>query len=306
MTDRTCRTPECGNPVLAREMCRRHYMKWRDENPDLVRRNIKRVGPCTVDGCENPRSARGLCLRHYNQLAYSAKPRAIPESGKCVQCGKTFSRAEKFATNRKYCSDACKGAAKNEASKRFYADNRAEISQSKREERAAGRAEVVKTCPQCGHEFSPKRDIRQKFCSSRCGANYHRDSSSHTCGVVNCDRPVRARDMCSMHYRRWSRQVGREKPEAWSQERYERWKKRQDQKHATQVQPIRNVDVFERDGWRCGICDDLIDRSLVWPDPMCATLDHIIPLSEDGTHTLDNVRAAHARCNIQKGASLAA
>jgi 5-methylcytosine-specific restriction endonuclease McrA len=31
------------------------------------------------------------------------------------------------------------------------------------------------------------------------------------------------------------------------------------------------------------------------------TLDHIIPLSKGGTHTWDNVRPAHRRCNELKG-----
>lgn len=131
-------------------------------------------------------------------------------------------------------------------------------------------------------------------------------SFSNTCTVDECDRPLAGRGMCQKHWRRWARQTGRERPEGWSQARYERWKKRQDQKRVTQVEPIRNVDVFERDRWTCGLCSMAIDPSLAWPDPMCATLDHITPLSEGGTHTWENVQAAHARCNIQKGSSVAA
>lgn len=108
--------------------------------------------------------------------------------------------------------------------------------------------------------------------------------------------------MCSMHYRRWRRAEGLELPDKWDETRYERWKKRQDQKRNTQVEPIRNADVFDRDGWVCGICGKPVDPALEWPDPYCATLDHIKPLSLGGGHVWENVRLAHARCNAVRGA----
>jgi 5-methylcytosine-specific restriction endonuclease McrA len=35
-------------------------------------------------------------------------------------------------------------------------------------------------------------------------------------------------------------------------------------------------------------------------------LDHIIPLSAGGAHTLDNVACAHRSCNLEKGDTLPA
>ena len=61
-----------------------------------------------------------------------------------------------------------------------------------------------------------------------------------------------------------------------------------------------NVDVFERDDWLCGLCGEPVDKDLAWPDPTSASLDHIIPLSRGGAHTLDNVQLAHLVCNIRK------
>ena len=43
-----------------------------------------------------------------------------------------------------------------------------------------------------------------------------------------------------------------------------------------------------------------VDKDLMWPDPMSASLDHIVPLSRGGTHTLDNVQLAHLACNERK------
>jgi len=58
--------------------------------------------------------------------------------------------------------------------------------------------------------------------------------------------------------------------------------------------------VFERCGWRCGICGDGIDAQLVYPDPWCATVDHITALSLGGADDDGNLQAAHFTCNIRK------
>lgn len=62
------------------------------------------------------------------------------------------------------------------------------------------------------------------------------------------------------------------------------------------------VEVFDRDGWRCGLCGETIDSQLRWPDPWSASLDHVLPLAAGGQHTRHNTQAAHLQCNIRKGA----
>lgn len=68
------------------------------------------------------------------------------------------------------------------------------------------------------------------------------------------------------------------------------------------VEPFTDASIFERDGWTCGICDAPIDRESGFPSPLSATIDHIIPLSRGGSHSPDNVRCAHLRCNVRRGA----
>lgn len=65
-------------------------------------------------------------------------------------------------------------------------------------------------------------------------------------------------------------------------------------------------EVFERDGWVCGLCEEPVDRTLAHPHPMSASLDHIIPLSKGGKHSRDNTQCSHLTCNVVKGARLAA
>lgn len=55
----------------------------------------------------------------------------------------------------------------------------------------------------------------------------------------------------------------------------------------------------------CGICDELMDRDLLWPDPLSKSVDHIIPLARGGIHSLTNCQWAHLICNMRKGARVA-
>lgn len=69
---------------------------------------------------------------------------------------------------------------------------------------------------------------------------------------------------------------------------------------ATVGEPFTNGEIFERDGWRCGLCGDGIDQARAWPDPGSASLDHVLPLSKGGAHSRENVQASHLGCNVSK------
>jgi HNH endonuclease len=56
--------------------------------------------------------------------------------------------------------------------------------------------------------------------------------------------------------------------------------------------------IAERDRWRCGICKKPVDRQRRHPDPLGASLDHVIPVSEGGTNDPWNLRLTHLRCNL--------
>lgn len=56
--------------------------------------------------------------------------------------------------------------------------------------------------------------------------------------------------------------------------------------------------LVARDHGRCGICRKPVRAR---KGPMRPSIDHIIPLTRDGEHTLENVQLAHFRCNLSKG-----
>ena len=164
------------------------------------------------------------------------------------------------------------------------------------------RAESERDCPVCAAPFTPERDLKQKYCSSACGRRATRDSLSRTCEVEGCDRPHRAKGMCHMHWRRVARAEGRESPPAWDERRRDAWKARQSLKRgAADAESFSYREVFERDGWVCGICCEPVDSALEYPHPMSKSLDHVVPLSRGGSHSRGNAQLAHLSCNLRKG-----
>ena len=54
----------------------------------------------------------------------------------------------------------------------------------------------------------------------------------------------------------------------------------------------------------CALCNEPIDYSLHYRNPMAYVVDHIIPIARGGEDHLDNIQAAHRSCNESKGARL--
>jgi len=77
---------------------------------------------------------------------------------------------------------------------------------------------------------------------------------------------------------------------------------------ATRTDKCERVDynaVFDRDGWKCGLCGVKTLRSKRGTmHDRAPVLDHIIPLSKGGDHTYKNVQCACNSCNSAKGADL--
>ena len=68
---------------------------------------------------------------------------------------------------------------------------------------------------------------------------------------------------------------------------------------------IEHLTLFNLHGWICWICKDPIDPNIRKPNPLAATVEHMVPLCKGGTHTWDNVAPAHAACNFAKADALA-
>jgi hypothetical protein len=125
----------------------------------------------------------------------------------------------------------------------------------------------VYKCAACGVEFQPP--IKKRKCCDDCAAS-------------RAWLPKRGRPKYPSHVGRGNSGRGRVK------------------QFGVEYEPVDRRKVFARDRWRCGICHKPVDKSLKWPHPMSATLDHIVPMSMGGGHTYANTQCSHATCNIRK------
>lgn len=51
----------------------------------------------------------------------------------------------------------------------------------------------------------------------------------------------------------------------------------------------------------CGICGQLVNKRLKYPDPMAPAIDHIVPIAKGGhPSAIENLQLAHWSCNRQK------
>jgi len=109
------------------------------------------------------------------------------------------------------------------------------------------------------------------------------------------------------------KEVALERSRQWRQQNPERIRdlvrqagyRRRMRKETVEQVPYTRKEILERDDYCCHICGGKVD--LTAPNqagqPGWETyphLDHVIPLSKGGPDTPDNVRTAHAICNITK------
>jgi HNH endonuclease len=61
--------------------------------------------------------------------------------------------------------------------------------------------------------------------------------------------------------------------------------------------------IYERDGWTCQLCMTQVDKSLHHSDNWSASLDHIVPRSQQVVpdHSPANLRLTHRWCNSMRG-----
>jgi hypothetical protein len=139
-----------------------------------------------------------------------------------------------------------------------------QIEYSKRRYAASKKPTSPRTCHTCGVEYTPKtRHPRNRYCSDACRRSSPKERA-------------RLRQKAKEKWRR--KRSGRESGGGYVDQ-----------------------EVFERDGWRCGLCRKRIGRSYSYPHPRSASIDHIVPLSRGGEDIARNVQAAHLACNLDKG-----
>lgn len=231
---------------------------------------------CSIDGCQHPIDANQLCGGHYQRtktgypLAGQIRPQMPAKGHVCVIDG-----CDKPRYKRGWCL-------RHYATWKAHGDPLAEVK------RWAPRATA---CRMCG---SPTVANSREYCSAACQAAERRavrrgqepPRSPIPCGI--CAGPVPT-----------IRINGRKVRGAGSLI-CDTCQRRRRPRHGVTPQSL----VDER-GASCGFCRNDVDMDLRWPDPMSATVDHVIPYARGGTDERENLQLCHFRCNASKRASLA-
>ena len=160
----------------------------------------------------------------------------------------------------------------------------------------------VARCELCREPFNPS-SANTRYCSQSCN-NRHREEATpgirdqcRYCAIEFVRSAHRTqRVYCSAKCRE---AVRNNKRQAYLRA-FDRLRRLRIQ--ANGVENVSPVAIFERDGWRCWLCGEAVDRQAnPQTDDLAATLDHVHPLSKGGPHTSDNLRCAHRMCNRSKG-----
>lgn len=256
------------------EECQR---AWWKENPD--QKQVLTTHRFVCENCgrvyETPHKSRDKCCSRECGWELNSKRAVVTKT--CLSCGHVF---EGKRSGSDFCSNECRDLGKKRVctvcgavffgtESALYCSRECSLEGGRLKyekwatEKVGDRAYI---CKECGREFiAPYGDKRHAFCSTKCSRRNYRNSSKG-----------KAAHAAQRHVRR-----AREYDNG-------------------QTDSINPTEVYERDGWRCGICGCKVKRSLKYPHPMSASLDHIVPLSKGGTHTLQNVQCAHLVCNTKK------
>lgn len=223
----------------------------------------------------------------------------------CVKCGCTFS-GHGLA---KYCGSQCRPKKKSGRS------GWAKWKSNRQRNNRYKKCDITpRECKQCGNIFLSKLP-QAALCSAPCRNKYRyrtqspmnyqcvqcgkvfqsRQYKATLCGNKNClSAFAKATGALATPIKKWASRSDRDR--YFSYLRRSVVMDRKSEKFSA-------VEIFERDGWRCGICMKPVSASLRWPNPKSASLDHIVPISRGGHHVRANVQLSHLGCNSRKSAS---
>lgn len=144
-------------------------------------------------------------------------------------------------------------------------------------------------CRRCDHWFVQRR--RSVFCSDEC----------RTQGPVKEQPPTHGECYeCGATYRFGYNQYTQQRYCSKTCSNRVSARMRRARKRAVEYEEVWRSRIFERDGYRCGICGRRCLKGKDVPHPQAPTLDHIVPLAQGGPHTYRNIQTACYLCNVIK------
>ena len=199
-----------------------------------------------------------------------------PDARLCAHCAAIMPPPRSTGPLATYCSSSCRRKAYEARHPQRILQQRRKKNEISRQRTAFIRSSIPTiSCPICGTRFKPatvgKSGVYRKYCSRTCTLRgfYELRKEDGRQGRIFTEKRER---------RALARQPG------MSDVARPKWRQR----------------VFDRDGWTCYLCHDLVDQDARSPEPWSPVVDHVVPLARGGAHSSGNWRCAHFICNSVK------
>ena len=225
-------------------------------------------------------------IREANDLGNSGNPTHKRAESYCPFCKLLKSSSSFYLSSAGVTSSYCRECAGKRKRQRTDA--------------IKGPMPLTANCIHCNVIFKPKKRI-SKFCSRSCKANYRKKlqsderinkKSENVRNCVVCGAAIPPTEFVTKMYC---------SPKCQNDRRGHTLNATRRIRTSEVIQSFSRLDIYQRDRWVCQLCLTEVDSTLKAPNPMRASLDHVIPLSRGGTHNSDNVQLAHYKCNVSRG-----
>jgi hypothetical protein len=264
----TCSLPGCERMHYGKGYCRGHYRRLKRYGDPLGWKH-QQTEACEVPSCGSKPWARSMCTAHYQKWRQYGDPLA-DRNRKPQSC--TIAACDKPAHGRGWC---------HLHYQRWRSHGDPEWQAPRFEE-----------CVIDGCGKAP-RSAKASMCEAHyCRIRRNGTLESGQCAV--CQEPLPSG---STRQRRYCEPCNLDRRRA----------RGRDQEHRRRVamlsgasERIDSLEIYERDGWKCGLCHRRVNPTLAWPNPQSPSLDHIVPLVQGGRHVRTNVQLAHLGCNARK------
>lgn len=292
MQNRTCSVEGCErSDHIRRGWCAKHYMRWR-KHGEVGNDGLR---PCLDCGVSiSPTNANHRLCKDCKALRRNTKDRKRERGGhrvvaiaECDWCATAFKVWSDHPTQQT-CSWQCAGAARRQGQSSHITWLKCEHCHEWRTHRTDHHCTYVAPvpiayCNLCDKVIQePRPNVR--YCSPAC-----KDIANNGSG-----RPIWIND-CAWCEATYLSRTGRS---VYCSGRC-RKQREKSQRRFVVPKPVRYA-IYERDGWRCQLCRKKVDPTLSHNAKWGPSLDHVVPRTQGGADTPDNLQLAHRHCNSVK------
>lgn len=199
----------------------------------------------------------------------------------CIHCNTKFNSYKNF----KYCSINCR---------REYED--------KNKKKIVPIPKKMKLCINCNEVYYTHSNVSM-YCSKRCRYEYNKEDilkrkmNSRTKHNIKCKE-------CSSFFvttDNRKRYCSKECKNKFKNRTNELSRRIMIKNNGSIDRDISIERLLKRDGHYCYICNEKMDSELNTNDDYYPSIEHVKALANGGTHTWNNVKLAHRKCNWEKG-----